>query len=157
MVQRKIDLHQLQPQQIVELRKNTEQEINHFTQSLQALQTAQSKLKECISSIESMSTTKAKELLVPLTSSLYLPGEILDQDEYLVDIGTGYFVGKLAKEAIKVYSGKVEKLNEDAKKLKDILVQKNDTLNSMSLVLREKMIEYEQQQQQQQQQLEQKL
>lgn len=144
--QRTIDLHQLQPQQIVELRKNTEQEINHFTQSLQALQTAQSKLKECIASVENMAATPAKELLVPLTSSLYLPGKIVDKDEYLVDIGTGYFVGKLGKEAKQVYEGKINKLNDDAKKLKDILAQKNDTLNTMSLVLREKMIEYEQQQ-----------
>ncbi|KAL7664690.1 Prefoldin, alpha subunit [[Candida] zeylanoides] len=146
MPPRTIDLNSLEPQQIVELRKNTEQEISHFTQSLQALQTAQAKLKECISSIEQMAATPAKELLVPLTSSLYLPGQIADPNEYLVDIGTGYFVGKSAAEAKRVYEGKIAKLSEDAKKLRDILVQKNEVLNSMSLVLRDKMIQYEQQQ-----------
>ncbi|CAK7891860.1 prefoldin subunit 5 [[Candida] anglica] len=147
---RKIDLSQLQPQQIVELRKSTEQEIQHFTQSLQALQTAQSKLKDCITSIDGMASSEASELLVPLTSSLYLPGRVGNKDRYLVDIGTGYFVEKSAKEAKLVYEGKINKLNDDSKKLKDILVQKNEILNSMSLVLRQKMIQYEQQQQEQQ-------
>lgn len=148
---RKIDLTQLQPQQIIEFRKSTEQEINHFTQSLQALQTAQTKLKECINSVSTMENSNASELLVPLTSSLYLPGKIAKKDEYLVDIGTGYFVNKLAKDAKKVYEAKIDKLNGDSKKLKEILVQKNEILNSINLVLRNKMIEYEKQQQEQQQ------
>lgn len=143
---RKIDLTKLQPQQIVEFRKSTEEEINHFTQSLQALQAAQTKLKDCITSVDSMESSKGEELLVPLTSSLYLPGKITQKDEYLVDIGTGYFVGKLAKDTKVVYENKIKKLDEDSKKLKEILVQKNDILNSINLVLRNKMIEYEKQQ-----------
>jgi prefoldin alpha subunit len=31
---------------------------------------------------------------VPLTGSLYVPGTIADSNEVLVDVGTGYFVGK---------------------------------------------------------------
>jgi len=31
-------------------------------------------------------------MLVPLTQSLYVPGELADTDHVLVDIGTGYFV-----------------------------------------------------------------
>lgn len=144
--QRKIDLTQLQPQQIIEFRKSTEEEVNHFTSSLQALQTAQSKLKDCITSVENMESSKGEDLLVPITSSLYLPGKIAQKDEYLVDIGTGYFVGKLAKDTKLVYENKIKKLNEDSKKLKEILVQKNEILNSINLVLRDKMIEYEKQQ-----------
>lgn len=145
MSQRKIDLSQLHPQQLVELRKSSEQEINHFTQSLQALQTAQGKLRDCITSIDNMRQSKRDELLVPMTSSLYLPGTITDKDKYLVDIGTGYYVEKLGEEAKKVYQKKITKLNEDSKKLKDILVQKNEILNHVNLVLRNKVIEMEKQ------------
>ncbi len=31
-------------------------------------------------------------MLVPLTQSLYVPGELADTNHVLVDIGTGYFV-----------------------------------------------------------------
>ncbi|CCE82353.1 Piso0_002076 [Millerozyma farinosa CBS 7064] len=140
---RKIDLTQLQPQQILEIRKSTEQEISHFTQSLQALQSAQAKLRDCITSIEGVEKSNKTELLVPMTSSLYLPGKLVQKDEYLVDIGTGYYVGKSANDAKVVYQKKIDKLDEDAKKLKDILVQKNEIMNSINIVLRNKVMELE--------------
>lgn len=148
MSQRKIDLSQLEPQQLAEIRQSTEQEIEHFTQSLQALQTAQSKLQDCIRTIENMEGLDSKELLVPMTSSLYLPGAVKDKGQYLVDIGTGYFVEKSGKDAKIVYDKKLTKLNDDSKKLKDILVQKNAIVNNINMVLRLKLMEQQQQQQQ---------
>lgn len=35
------------------------------------------------------------ETLVPLTSSLYVPGKIGSSDRVIVDIGTGYYVKKV--------------------------------------------------------------
>lgn len=93
-----------------------------------------------------MSTSTNSELLVPLTSSLYVPGKAVDTNEYLVDIGTGYFVGKLAAEAKVVYDNKIKKLNDDSTKLKEIIVQKNDIMNSINMVLRSKVQEQEQEQ-----------
>lgn len=143
MSQRRIDISQLQPQQLVELRKSTELEIQHFTQSLQALQTAQAKLQDCMNTIDSMENSKNDNILVPMTSSLYLPGKTAGRGQYLVDIGTGYFVEKSADEAKLVYKKKLTKLGEDLKKLRDILVQKNDSVNSISMVLRKKMMDQE--------------
>ncbi|ODV81405.1 subunit of tubulin prefoldin [Suhomyces tanzawaensis NRRL Y-17324] len=148
--QQQIDLTKLQPQQLVEVRKQIDQEIQHFTQSLQALQTAQAKLRDCVASIDNLEKsqdgTGSKDLLVPLTSSLYLPGQVVKKNEYLVDIGTGYFVEKNAPDAKKVYDVKIVKLSEDGAKLKDILMSKNEMLNRVNMVLRDKMVEYEAQQ-----------
>ncbi|RLV96268.1 Prefoldin subunit 5 [Spathaspora sp. JA1] len=149
----KIDLNQLSPQQLVEFRKSIDQEVTHFTQSLQALQAAQTKLKECISSIDNLeSGNKSDDLLIPLTSSLYIPGKVVKRNEYLVDIGTGYYVEKSAQDGKLVYESKIKKLDQDSKKLKDILVEKNDLLNGVNLILRRKVIELEKQQQQQESQ-----
>lgn len=148
MSQRRIDLSQLAPQQLAEIRKSTEQEIQHFTQSLQALQTAQLKLQDCINTIDSMEQSTTEDLLVPMTSLLYLPGKVKQKDQYLVDIGTGYFVEKTAKDAQVVYQKKLTKLDEDSKKLKDILILKNDAINNINMILRKKVAEMEQQQQQ---------
>ncbi|KAI3407037.2 GIM5 [Candida oxycetoniae] len=143
----KIDLNALPPQQLVEFRKNIDQEIAHFQQSLQALQTAQTKLKDCIISINNLEKSKSNDMFVPLTSSLYIPGKAVSKSDYLVDIGTGYFVEKKADEAKKVYDKKIKKLDEDGKKLRDILVQKNEILNGINLILRRKVIEMEKQEQ----------
>lgn len=39
-------------------------------------------------------TSSGKDILVPLSGSLYVPGKFASADELLVDVGTGYYVGK---------------------------------------------------------------
>lgn len=38
---------------------------------------------------------KENEILVPLTSSLYVKGEMADREKVLVDVGTGFYVEKV--------------------------------------------------------------
>lgn len=45
---------------------------------------------------ESQLMRTGKEVLVPLTSSLYVPGKLADTDMVVVDIGTGYYVRKVS-------------------------------------------------------------
>lgn len=35
------------------------------------------------------------EILIPLTSSLYVPGKLADRQKVIVDIGTGFYVEKV--------------------------------------------------------------
>tara|TARA_R110002060_G_scaffold65606_4_gene74622 strand:+ start:423 stop:587 length:165 start_codon:yes stop_codon:yes gene_type:complete len=36
-----------------------------------------------------------KPILVPLTTSLYVPGTLADPDNVIVDVGTGFYVEKV--------------------------------------------------------------
>lgn len=38
---------------------------------------------------------KDKEILVPLTGSMYVPGIVKDFDSFVIDIGTGYYAEKV--------------------------------------------------------------
>lgn len=38
---------------------------------------------------------KESEILVPLTSSLYVKGKMADREKVLVDVGTGFYVEKV--------------------------------------------------------------
>ena len=38
---------------------------------------------------------KKDQILVPLTSSLYVKGKLEDREKVLVDVGTGFFVEKV--------------------------------------------------------------
>ena len=44
-----------------------------------------------------------KNVLVPLTSSLYLPGKLDNTEKFLVNVGTGYFVEKVDLIFIYIY------------------------------------------------------
>ena len=46
--------------------------------------------------------------MVPMTSSLYVPGKLKETDTLLIDVGTGYFVEKTRKEAIDYFQRKIE-------------------------------------------------
>jgi prefoldin alpha subunit len=36
-----------------------------------------------------------REILVPLTQSLYVPGKLKKTDTVIVDVGTGYYIEKV--------------------------------------------------------------
>ena len=42
----------------------------------------------------------ASPILIPLTSSLYVPGKLTDLENVIVDVGTGYFVSKVRPTAL---------------------------------------------------------
>lgn len=43
-----------------------------------------------------------KQVLVPLTSSLYVPGKLSDVEHVVVDVGTGYYIKKVGCRVLTV-------------------------------------------------------
>ncbi|MCJ1439382.1 subunit of tubulin prefoldin [Xylographa pallens] len=91
-----VDLASLSLQQLSSVKKRLDDELEHLTTSFTKLRAAQTKFRECITSIREgiSSKTKGKPLLVPLTTSLYVPGTLADAERVMVDIGTGFYVEK---------------------------------------------------------------
>ena len=81
-----------------------------------------------------------KPLLVPLTSSLYVPGKLSDTDHVIVDVGTGFYVEKTTDDAQKFYNGKVEELETNIKELENIVNGKANNLRVVEEVLRQKVL-----------------
>jgi prefoldin alpha subunit len=83
--------------QLQDVGKQLEQELQHLTASYGQLKAAQAKFRTCIESVNAIKPENAgKEILVPLTGSLYVPGTIADTQRVIVDIGTGYYVEKVS-------------------------------------------------------------
>jgi prefoldin alpha subunit len=60
---------------------------------------------------------KDKEILVPLTGSMYVPGTLTDPQRVIVDVGTGYFVEKNVSEAKEYFNRKVKFVTEQMEKV----------------------------------------
>ncbi|QEU60743.1 Gim5 [Kluyveromyces lactis] len=129
MSSQKIDLTQLNPEQLTVVKQQIDQELQHFTQSLHALNMARSKFKECIEDIKTVSRddNANQNLLVPLSGSLYVSGKIQDNKKFMVDVGTGYYVDKSAEDAIQFYQKKVDKLNKESLQIQEIIKEKNQS------------------------------
>jgi hypothetical protein len=65
---------------------------------------------------------------VPLTQSLYVPGQLADTNSVIVDVGTGFYVEKSTADAIKFYNGKVDDLSKNLGDLEKVVQGKNENL-----------------------------
>ncbi|KAK0323597.1 subunit of tubulin prefoldin [Friedmanniomyces endolithicus] len=137
-----IDLGSLSTQQLSQVKKQLDDEVQHLSNSYQNLRAAQQKFRDCVVSIKQgvAESVRDKPLLVPLTSSLYVPGKLSDIDHVIVDVGTGFYVEKTTDDAQKFYNGKVEELGTNIKELENIVNGKANNLRVVEEVLRQKVL-----------------
>ncbi|PUU83493.1 Prefoldin [Tuber borchii] len=129
--QQTVDLSTLSVDNLAAVKKQLDDELEHLTTSFAKLRQAQNKFKECITTVKTGLRPERitdKTILVPLTSSLYVPGTLSDTENVLVDVGTGYYVEKSVADAEKFYAGKVKALTENLGELEKIVAQKSQNV-----------------------------
>ncbi|KAI9735283.1 MAG: subunit of tubulin prefoldin [Cirrosporium novae-zelandiae] len=152
-----IDITTLTLPQLTQLKKQLDAELEHLTNSFSKLRQAQTKFKDCIGSIRDGllgpgsgnggdskvggEKDNRKMILVPLTTSLYVPGRLADREKVVVDVGTGFFVEKSTKDAITFYEGKIEELGRNLGDLEKIIQGKSQSMRVVEDVLRQKVTE----------------
>ncbi|KAK5115988.1 hypothetical protein LTR62_000444 [Meristemomyces frigidus] len=136
------DLGSLSSQQLSQVKKQLDTEVETLSNSYQNLRIAQQKFRECVVSIKQgvAESVQTKPLLVPLTSSLYVPGKLADSEHVLVDVGTGFYAEKTTDDALKFYSAKIEELGKNIKDLENIVNGKANNLRVVEEVLRQKVM-----------------
>ncbi|KAJ3274793.1 subunit of tubulin prefoldin [Terramyces sp. JEL0728] len=143
-----INLHELPLPQLQAVRQQIEEELQVLTNSFAKLKQAQSKFSESIESLKSVTPgNQGKELLVPLTNSLYVPGILDDSATVIVDVGTGYFAEKSIEDATNYYQRKVDFVKGNLAKLEDTVNQRNSQRKVLLSVMEQKYLEQQQQQQ----------
>jgi len=131
------------------LKQQMEEEMQAFSQSLQQLQTVMYRFQEAKEALQQTMTSahKGKPMLVPMTSSVYVAGELDTVDKVLVDIGTGYFVEKTNKDADVYFARKLKFLEEKCGQVNQLIVVRRRNLEVISLVLQRKLLMQQPQQQ----------
>lgn len=104
--------------------------------------------KDAVEAIDS--TWKDKEILVPLTGSMYVPGIVKEIDNLIVDVGTGYYAEMDVEKSKDYFKRKVEYVQEQMDKIDTSGLQKSKVLNAVVDVIEMKMAMIQEQQQQQQ-------
>ncbi|KAA0201276.1 hypothetical protein HAZT_HAZT002645 [Hyalella azteca] len=129
-----IDLSKLNLEQLTALKNQQDQELQFFNESLQQLKMAQLKFSESGTCVEKLTPDKAgAEILVPLTSCMYVPGKIADVNKLLINVGTGYYVEKYqlfllltqdSAGACSYFQRKVKFVTEQMEKIQKIAAEK---------------------------------
>ena len=120
-----INLAKLSLQQLDQLKQQFSDEINLLQESLARLKMVQSSFVSSDQSLDQLKPVEEnKEMLVPLTSSLYVSGKLVSNSKVLVDIGTGYYVNKSVDEAKKYFEKKIQFIGKQIEQLQPLLQQK---------------------------------
>ncbi|KAI1806477.1 Prefoldin alpha subunit [Daldinia bambusicola] len=139
-----INLDTLSAQQLSQVKKQLDEELEHLTSSFTQLHAAQSKFRECLRCVQDKNKSPAlrenHSILVPLTNSLYVRGTLSDASHVVVDIGTGFYVEKDIKSAANFYENKVGELGASIKDLEAIVQGKTNNVRVVEEVLRQKMV-----------------
>lgn len=93
---------------------------------------------------------------MPLTSSLYVPGRLLDLENVLIDVGTGYYVQKVhlppswatdlrsharqsRAQAVKHYEEKIDYIKTNLDALQETIQKKQDNMSYLVNVIQSKL------------------
>ncbi|KAL8371007.1 hypothetical protein RB595_001045 [Gaeumannomyces hyphopodioides] len=125
-----INLDSLSAQQLSSVKKQLDEEVEHLTSSFTQLHAAQGKFRECLRIVkeQAASSESKRDVLVPLTNSLYVQGKLSDPDRVLVDVGTGFYIEKNAKSATEFYEAKTKELGTNIQGLEAIIQGKTNNL-----------------------------
>ncbi|KAE8364210.1 Prefoldin [Aspergillus caelatus] len=142
-----VNINSLSVPQLRALQTRLSSELEHLTSSHAKLRAAQSKFRDCVRSInegvvgsEKRGTDGRDDILVPLTSSLYVKGKLADREKVLVDVGTGFYVEKTAKKAIEFYEDKIKSLETNLTELEKIVQTKSSQQRLFEEALRQKLL-----------------
>ncbi|XP_058791203.1 prefoldin subunit 5 [Phymastichus coffea] len=131
-----IDLTQLDLEQLTELKHQLDRELAVFQDSLHSLKIAQSKFQESNESLDKLTPDAAgKEILVPLTGSMYVPGKLADTEKVLIDIGTGYYAEVTIPHAKEYFKRRIAYVTEQMEKIQVIGQEKNKIREAISDVI----------------------
>ncbi|KAK7598346.1 hypothetical protein V9T40_006581 [Parthenolecanium corni] len=128
-----IDLNKLTIPELSRQRQQLEQEIALLQDSIYTLKMAQSKFQESKKSIEKAQKYEAGQLLlVPLTGSMYVDGQIAETNSFIINVGTGYYLKKDAEGAKDYFQRrltyvtsqieKIQAIGSDRNRIKDAIV-----------------------------------
>mmetsp|Transcript_11646 Transcript_11646/g.15834 ORF Transcript_11646/g.15834 Transcript_11646/m.15834 type:complete len:155 (+) Transcript_11646:38-502(+) len=137
-----IDLSTLGVEQLQMLKEQLDGELDRFTESFQQLQTAANRFHLSGVASENLSKEeKGRTMMIPLTSSLYVPGTLDSTETVLVDVGTGYYVEKTPTGASDFCKRKVMMLKGNMERLHAMVFEKRKQVNQVAQVYQAKMLQ----------------
>ncbi|CAN8063497.1 unnamed protein product [Agarophyton chilense] len=137
-----VALGSLAPQQLQKIQSDLQREIEIISVSLGQLSSAVQRLSASRENAAQMANMKVgSDIMVPITSSIYIPGKLEDTSKVLIDVGTGFFVEKTPTAAKDYFAKRASLLKEEQDRATQIHTQKRQHLEAVSAVLHRKTAE----------------
>ena len=144
----KINLEGLNYYELTEVKKTIEGEVSVLSNSFDQLRMAATKFA---SGKEKLATftpeANDKEILVPLTTSVFIPGTLKNVDKVMFEVGASYYVEDTVPKAKAFFDRKVEEIKKNMTLLSKIIENKTKQREEVILALQEVILKIQEQQQ----------
>eukprot|EP01117_Protostelium_nocturnum_P012056 TRINITY_DN4415_c0_g1_i1.p1 TRINITY_DN4415_c0_g1~~TRINITY_DN4415_c0_g1_i1.p1 ORF type:complete len:155 (-),score=42.05 TRINITY_DN4415_c0_g1_i1:75-539(-) len=135
-----LDITTLSLEQLNMLKGQLEEELQVFSTSWQQLKLAGSRYNDSKEALAEINPgNEGKSIMVPLTSSLFVPGNLTNTNRVLLDVGTGYYVSKTVGGAQEFFDRKVKMINDNTEQVSQALAVKRKNLESVLMVMQNKI------------------
>lgn len=140
---KEVPLEKLTIDQLDYVGKQIEQEISNYSQYYSSLRIANNKFLDNKDYIKDLRNYQDREILVPMTSSLYIPGKCSDVKKLTIEIGGNFYVETTIDKADKFCDRKLESIKKNMDKIDEMIKNKNEQLNAVNQQLIEKQLKAE--------------
>lgn len=147
MSKKEIPLKQLSLEQLSTVGKQIEQDIQSLSSSYTSLKVVLNKFRDNKAYIKELVNSKDKEMLIPLTQAVFVPGKCSDISHLMLELGANYVIQTDVPKAESFCDRKIALLNENMDKIDNMIIEKNKIMNEINHSIIEKNIEIVEQQQ----------
>jgi prefoldin alpha subunit len=142
---KRLPIEQANLQQLSQVKQSLDTDIQNLQVTTSTMSEASSRFMQSGKCVEQLAKSKeGDELLVPLTSSLYIPGKLTNLKSVLVEVGTGYYCSKSITAAKKYCDDKVSMINEQVSTMNKTLKEKQNQLGQVEAVMQQRQQEAQQ-------------
>ena len=137
-----IQLDSLSLEELNQLKQQEEGRMQALTNHFAQLRQAAVKLQSSRRAVQELGpATEGKEVMVPLTESVYVPAKIKDHNKLLIELGTGYFAEKSSKETVAYLDRKTRLVDANSENVTTVLQGTRQNLESIQMAMQGKMLE----------------
>lgn len=84
---------------------------------------------------------EGQTVLLPLTESVYVPGKILEPHKVMIDLGTGFYCEKSAKEALAYVERRAKLVDRNSENITQAMQATRQNLEAIQVSMQGKLLE----------------
>lgn len=128
--------------QLNQVKQQEDGRLQALTNQYGQLRAAAARLQASKEAVEELTpSSEGKHVMVPLTSSLYVPAKVVDPKELLVEVGTGFYVEKSSKDTLSFLDRKLKLVDANTENVTKGIQLTRRNLESVNIAAQGKMLE----------------
>jgi prefoldin alpha subunit len=138
-----IQLDTLSLDELNQLQQQEESTLQALSGRYAALRQALGRINQGVVALSDLGCTAndGKQVMVPLTESVYVAGKIRDSNRHLVELGTGYYAEKSHKEAVAFLERKHRLVDRNLENLQAAIQATRQNLEAIGVTIQGKVLE----------------